>query len=60
MSVTNKEKKREPGFYWVLWEEEWQVSQWDGYWWWLTGIEYEQSDKHFTEIKEVKLLNNGE
>lgn len=49
--------KREPGFYWVIWEgdDHWQVAEWSGYYWFLTGYEYDQKDKHFTKIDERRI-----
>lgn len=37
--LTDAQKAREPGFYWVKFQDEWSVEEWRGGEWLMTGTE---------------------
>ena len=44
---------RESGFYWVYCDNEWIVAEFDGAFWWLTGIDVAFKGKEFIEIGDA-------
>jgi len=45
---------RKNGYYWIKWEpkisDSWDVAQWDGMRWWLTGYEEGVEDDEIHEV----------
>lgn len=51
--------KRAPGYYWIIWADEWEVALYrsDGVWL-LTGFEEEFTEDRLTEIDERRILKD--
>ena len=48
---------RETGYYWCLYENEWQLCYYDfeSYHWWICGCDEPIFDKNFDEIDEKQI-----
>ena len=49
-------QKRPNGFYWVLYDRNWEVAEWDDYRWQRIGGEALFYDRDFTKIDERPLF----
>lgn len=53
--MTDRERDREPGWYWVRWDETWEVAWWDGELWHDADTGYTLGDALWVEIDERRI-----
>ena len=53
MAGAKEKAMRESGFYWVYCDNEWIVAEFDGAFWWLTGMDVPYKEKELIEIGDA-------